>query len=174
MLEGHRPLSLRDRQRKGEELKAKKKGAAERWKQREQESDEGVAREAALESTYATSAAAATKINDALRKTAARADWPKASAFALSALAQRGDKAAVAALVKLLDSPKEEVREIALNAFGASYDTPEAFLGYVGRRGVVADAAAVPALAKYIENEPKEEGRKRALLALGAVRSFLP
>jgi HEAT repeat protein len=80
----------------------------------------------------------------------------------------------VPALVKLLDSPKEEVRDIALNAFGASYDAPEAFLGYVGHRGVVADAAAVPALAKYIENEPKEEGRKKALLALGAVRSFLP
>lgn len=174
MIEGRRPLSLRDRTRKTEELKAKKKGAAERWKQREQEAEEGTARDAALEATYATDAASATKINEALRKTAARSDWPKAAAFALSALAQRGDKSSVPGLVKLLSSPKEEVRDIALNAFGASYETPEAFLNYVGRKGVVADASAVPALASFIENEPNEERRAKALRALGAVRSFLP
>ncbi|CAN5784215.1 hypothetical protein BH11MYX4_BH11MYX4_41090 [soil metagenome] len=174
MIEGRRPLSLRDRTRKADELKAKKKGAAERWKQRELESEESVARDAALEATYATSAAAAAKINEALRKTAARTDWPKAAAFALSALGQRGDKSAIPALVKLLDSPKDEVRDVALGALGASYDTPEAFLNYVGRQGVVADASAVPALATFIENEPKEERRAKALRALGAVRSFLP
>lgn len=174
MIEGRRPLSLKDRQRKSEELAAKKKGAAERWKQREADADQNMARDAALEATYATDAASAGKIDAALRKTAARTDWPKASAFAMSALAQRGDKAVIPALVKLLDSPSEDVREIAVNAFGASYDTPEAFLGYVGRKGVVADASAVPALATYIENEPKEERRAKALRALGAVRSFLP
>ena len=36
--------------------------------------------------------------------------------MATSALAQRGDKAAAADLVKLLDSPKEEVRELAVKA----------------------------------------------------------
>jgi HEAT repeat protein len=174
MIEGHRPLSLRDRQKKADELKANKKGAAARWQQREQASDEATARAAALEATYATDAASAAKIDAALRKTAARSDWPKASALATSALAQRGDKSAVAALVKLLGSPSDDVREIAVNAFGASYDTPEAFLDYVGHKGVVADASAVPALASYIENEPKEERRAKALRALGAVRSFLP
>ena len=172
MIEGKRPLSLRDRQRKTDELKANKKGAAERWRQREAESEQGMARDAALEATYATAAAA--KIDASLKKTAARTDWPKAAAFATSALAQRGDKTAVQALVKLLASPTEEVREIAVNAFGASYDTPEAFLSYVGRKGVVADASAVPALASYIESEPKQERRAKALHALGAVRSFLP
>ncbi len=110
----------------------------------------------------------------ALKKTAARTDWPKASAFALSALAQRGDKSVIPALVKLLDSPKDDVRDIALGAFGASYDTPEAFLNYVGRKGVVSDPSAVAALATFIENEPKEERREKGLRALGAVRSFLP
>ena len=92
----------------------------------------------------------------------------------MSALAQRGDKSAIPGLVKLLDSPKDDVREIALGAFGASYDTPEAFLNYVGRKGVVADPSAVAALATFIENEPKEERREMGLRALGAVRSFLP
>lgn len=174
MLEGRRPLSLKDRTRKAEELKAKKKGAAERWATREKEAEESVARDAALEATYATDAASAAKINEALKKTAARTDWPKASAFAMSALAQRGDKSAIPGLVKLLDSPKDDVREIALGAFGASYDTPEAFLNYVGRKGVVADPSAVAALATFIENEPKEERREKGLRALGAVRSFLP
>jgi HEAT repeat protein len=131
------------------------------------------ARDAALESTYVTSPAAAAKIDTALRATASRSDWPRASAVALSALAQRGDKPSVAALTKLLASPKEEVREIAVSAFGAQYDTPEAFLNYVGRKGVVPDPAAVSALTAYIENEPKEERRANALRALGAIRSFL-
>lgn len=174
MIQGKRPLSRNERQRKAEELKKKRKGAAERWKTRENETDEQIARDAALEATYVTSSAAAAKINAALKATAARSDWPKASTLALSALAQRGDKAAGAALAKLLDSPKEEVREIAVNAFGAKYDTPEAFLDYVGRKGFVVDASAVPALMKYIENEPKKDRRADAVRALGVLRSFIP
>ena len=171
---GRRPLSMSERQRKASDMKSKRKGAGDHWKTREAEGQEDVARDAALEVTYLTNAAAGRKVDDALRATAKRAEWPKASAMATSALAQRGDKGAAASLVKLLDSPKEEVRALAVGAFGASYDEPEAFHGYVGAKGIVVEKSAVPALVKYIENEPKAERRIAALRALGAVRSFLP
>lgn len=173
MIKGKRPLSLKDRAKKAEELKAKKKGAEDRWKKREDETQEEIARAAAIESTFLVDAAAAKKVDEALKATAAQAEWIKASATASSALAQRGDKAAIGALVKLLSSPKKEARDIALFAFGARYDVPEAFLEYVGRKGVVADATVPPALFKFIEGEAKEETRVQALLAIGAVRSFL-
>lgn len=173
MLKGKRPLSLKDRAKKAEELKAKKKGAEDRWKKREDETQEDIARLAAIESTFLADAAAAKKVDDALKATAGQSDWVKASATASSALAQRGDKSAIATLVKLLSSPKKEARDIALLAFGARYDVPEAFLEYVGRKGVVADATVPPALFKFIEGEAKEETRTQALLAVGAVRSFL-
>lgn len=174
MLLGHRPLSIRERQKKAEELKANKKGAAERWKSRENESDEMTARDTALEVTYLTDVAAAAKATASLKTTAKNSEWSRASTMATSALAQRGDKAAALDLVKLLDSPKEDVRELAVKAFGSVYDQPEAFLNYVGHKGVVAEPTAAAALAKYIDNEPKEERRANALRALGAVRSFLP
>jgi HEAT repeat protein len=166
-------LSIKDRAKKAEELKAKKKGADDKWKKREEETQEETARLAAIEATYVTDAAAAKKIDDALKATAGKSDWIKASATATSALAQRGDKAAIGALVKLLSSPKKEAREIALHSFGARYDLPEAFLDYVGRKGVVADASVPAALFSFVEGEPKEEIRTQALLAIGAVRSFL-
>jgi len=174
LAQGRRPLSMNERQRKAADMKSKRKGAGDHWKTREQEGQEDVARDAALELTYVTNAAAAAKIDAALRVTAKRAEWPKASAMATSALAQRGDKGAAAALVKLLDSPKEDVRALAVGAFGASYDTPEAYRSYVGAKGIVVEKTAVPALAKYIDNEPKAERRIDALRALGALRSFLP
>ena len=174
MIQGKRPLSLRDRTRKAEELKAAKKGAADRWKTRENEVDENTARDASLESTYVVDAASAAKVTAALKLTAKHSEWPKASMMATSALAQRGDKAAALDLVKLLDSPKEEVRELTVKAFGSLYDEPMAFLNYAGRKGVVVEPTAVPALVKYIENEPKDERRVNGLRALGAVRSFLP
>lgn len=173
MLQGKRPLSLKDREKKAKELADKKKGAEEKWKQREEEVQEDIARAAAIESTYVTDAASAKKINDALKATSKKTDWVKASALATSALAQRGEKTAIADLVKLLGSPKKEAREIALNAFGSRYDQPEAFLEYVGRKGVVADATVPPALFKFIESEPDEATRVNALLAVGSVRSFL-
>jgi len=173
MLRGKRPLSLKDRAKKSEEIKAKKKGAEDKWKKREEETQEDIARAAAIEATFLTDPASAKKVDEALKATAAQADWIKASAGASSALAQRGDKSAVAALVKLLSSPKKEARDIALLSFGARYDVPEAFLEYVGRKGVVADATVPPALFKFIEGEAKEETRVQALLAVGAVRSFL-
>ncbi len=174
LAQGRRPLSMNERQRKAEDMKSKRKGVGDRWKTREQEGQEDVARDAALELTYLTNAGAAGKVDEALRATAKRTDWPKASAMATSALAQRGDKGAAAALVKLLDSPKEDVRQLAVGAFGGSYDVPEAYHGYVGAKGIVVERAAVPALAKYIDNEPKAERRVNALRALGALRSFLP
>jgi hypothetical protein len=173
MIQGKRPLSIKDRAKKAEELAAKKKNADTKWQKREDETQEDVARAAAIESTYAFDAASAKKIDDALRLTAKKTEWVKASAFASSALGQRGDKAAVGDLVKLLGSSKKEAREIAVNAFGARYDVPEAFLEYVGRKGVVADASVPPALFTYIENESNEGARIQALLAAGAVRSFL-
>lgn len=175
MVAGKRPLSIKDRAKKAEELKAKKKGAAERWQKREDEVQEDVARAAAIESTYVLDATIGKKVDEALKVTAKKTEWVKASAHALSALGQRGDKTAIPELIKLLTSSKEEAREIAINAFGARYDAAEAFPEYVGRKGiVVVDATVPPALAKYIENEPKEERRMKGLLALGATRSFLP
>lgn len=175
MIAGKRPLSIKDRAKKAEELKAKKKGAAERWQKREDETQEDVARAAAIESTYVLDATAGKKVDEALKLTAKKVEWVKASAHALSALGQRGDKTAIPELIKLLSSSKEDAREIAINAFGARYDAAEAFPEYVGRKGIVVVDATVPAaLAKYIENEPKEERRAKALLALGATRSFLP
>jgi hypothetical protein len=173
MIQGKRPLSIKDRAKKAEELAAKKKNADTKWQKREEETQEDVARAAAIESTYATDAASAKKIDEALRATAKKSEWVKASAMASSALGQRGDKGAVADLIKLLGSSKKEAREIAVNAFGARYDVPEAFLEYVGRKGVVADASVPAALFTYIENESNEGARIQALLAAGAVRSFL-
>jgi HEAT repeat protein len=173
MIQGKRPLSIKDRAKKAEELAAKKKGADERWQKREDETQEEVARAAAIEATYAIDAASVKKIDEALRATAKKSDWAKASTHAASALGQRGDKAAVADLIKALSSPKKEAREVAINAFGARYDLPEAFLEYVGRKGVVADASVPAALFTYIENESNEAARIQALLAAGAVRSFL-
>ncbi len=174
MIQGRRPLSLRDREKKASELKSKRKGAAERWKQREEEVHEEVASAAALEATYVTDATASAKVDTALRATAKRTAWSKASSVATSALAQRGDRAAAAALVQLLASPNSDVRDLAVNAFGASYDVPDAFTVYVGRKGVVADPSAPSALIAYIDNEPNADKRAKALRALGAVRSFLP
>lgn len=173
MIQGKRPLSIKDRAKKAEELAAKKKNADTKWQKREDETQEDVARSAAIESTYAIDAASAKKIDEALRATAKKTEWVKASAMASSALGQRGDKAAVGDLIKLLSSSKKEAREIAVNAFGARYDVPEAFLEYVGRKGVVADASVPPALFTYIDNESNEGARIQALLAAGAVRSFL-
>ena len=174
MIQGRRPLSIKDRAKKAEELAAKKKNADTKWQKREEETQEDVARAAALEATYAVDAASAKKIDEALRLTAKKSDWAKASAFASSALGQRGDKAAVGDLVKLLTSSKKEAREIAINAFGARYDIPDAFAEYVGRKGIVAvDASVPPALFTYIENESNEGARIQALLAAGATRSFL-
>jgi len=173
MIAGKRPLSIKDRAKKAEELAAKKKNADTKWQKREDETQEDVARAAALESTYVIDAGSAKKIDEALRATAKNSEWVKASAFALSALGQRGDKAAVGDLIKLLSSSKKEAREIAVNAFGARYDIPDAFLEYVGRKGVVADASVPAALFTYIENESNEGARIQALLAAGAVRSFL-
>lgn len=171
-IQGKRTLFMNEKQRKAEDLKKKRKGAAERWRQREAETDEQIARNAAIEATYVTNAAAASKIDAALRATAKKSDWPKASAYATSALAQRGDASAVAPLVKMLSSPRQDVRDIAVDAFGALYDQPEAFTNYVGRKGLVAASSAAPALAAYIDSEPKEERRVKALRALGVVRSF--
>jgi hypothetical protein len=173
MIQGKRPLSIKDRAKKAEELAAKKKGADTKWQTREEETQEEVARAAAIESTFAIDAGAAKKIDDALKATAKRSEWVKASAFASSALGQRGDKSAIADLIKLLSGSKKEAREIAVNALGARYDVPEAFLEYVGRKGVVADASVPAALLTYIENESDEAARIRALVAAGAVRSFL-
>lgn len=173
LLQGKRPLSLKDRAKKADEIKAAKKNAAEKWQKREDETQEDVARAAAIESTYATDAGAAKKIDEALRATMKKTDWAKASAFAASALAQRGDKTAIAELVKMLSSSKKETREIVINAFGARYDIPEAFLEYVGRKGVVSDATVPPALFKFIESESNEATRVQALIAAGAARSFL-
>jgi hypothetical protein len=173
MIQGRRPLSIKDRAKKAEELAAKKKNADTKWQKREEETQEDVARAAAIEATYATDAGSAKKIDEALRATAKKTEWVKASALASSALGQRGDKAAVGDLIKLLSSSKKEAREIAVNAFGARYDVPEAFLEYVGRKGVVADASVPAALFTYIDNESNEGARIQALLAVGAVRSFL-
>jgi hypothetical protein len=173
MIQGKRPLSIKDRAKKAEELAAKKKNADTKWQKREEETQEDVARAAAIESTYAIDAGSAKKIDEALKATAKKSDWVKASAFASSALGQRGDKSAVADLIKLLSSSKKEAREIAVNAFGARYDIPDAFLEYVGRKGVVADASVPAALFTYIENESNEGARIQALIAAGAVRSFL-
>jgi hypothetical protein len=175
MIRGKSPLSLKERAQKAEELKTKKKGVAAKWQKLEDESleEERVARVAAIEATFATDAVAGKAIDAALKKTAAKTNWATASTFALSALAQRGDKDAVASLVSLLSSPKKDVREIALKAFGAQYDDPEAYLEYLGRKGLVADPTVPPALFKFIESEPKKEDRAKALLAVGAVQSFL-
>jgi HEAT repeat protein len=170
MIAGRRPLSMADRSRKAEDLKAKKKGADKRWKDREDQTDENVAREAALESTYAVNAAAAKAIDDALAKTAAKTDWPRASTFATSALAQRGSKTAIAALVAALKSPKKEVRQIAIDALGARADSPDTFAEFVGRRGIAADATVPPALLAAIDTESDENTRRDLLRAAGAAR----
>jgi HEAT repeat protein len=173
MVAGKTPLSIKDRAKRDEELKAKKKGAAARWQQRVDETDETVARAAALESTYLIDMTSAKRVDDALRATAKKATWPEAAAFAWSALGQRGDKSAVAELIKLLGSSKKEAREIAIKSFGSRYDLPEAFLEYVGRKGVVADPSVPAALFTYIGSEPNADARTDALIATGAVRSFL-
>lgn len=174
-IEGKRPLSLREREQKAKDLAANTKGAAERWKTREDVAAEGFAKTAAIESTFltVTDAAVVTKIHDALKAVAGKTAWVEASGHATSALAQRGEQAAVAELVAMLASPKKESRKIALGAFGSRYDAPKSFLGWVGRKGVVADATVPPALLKYIENESDDASRIEALQALGAVRSFL-
>ena len=173
MLQGRRPLSIKDRAKKAEEIKAGKKGADKKWEKREAEEKEDVAQQAALESTYVIDAAAGKKVDDALRALAKRKEWKKASAMAVSALAQRGDKAAAADLVKLLSSTEKDAREIALNGLGARYDVPGAFLNFVGRKGFVPEATAPGGLLKFIENESNEGLRIKALNALGAVRSGL-
>lgn len=173
MIEGRRPLSLKDRAKKAEELAAKKKNAEEKWQKREAETQEDIARSAAIEATYVTDAALGKKVDEALRATAKKKEWKKASAMATAALAQRGDKAAAAELVGLLGSNDKDAREIAVSALGASYDVPQAFLEYVGRKGFVPEASAPAALLKYIESESNEGLRIKALNALGAVRSGL-
>ena len=173
MLQGRRPLSIKDRAKKAEEIKAGKNGADKKWEKREAEEKEDVAQQAALESTYVIDAAAGKKVDDALRALAKRKEWKKASAMAVSALAQRGDKAAAADLVKLLSSTEKDAREIALNGLGARYDVPGAFLNFVGRKGFVPEATAPGGLLKFIENESNEGLRIKALNALGAVRSGL-
>jgi|GEM_PF-2753011 len=172
---GRRPLSLKDQEKKAADLKdpKKKQKAAESWKKREEQDNERAAKAACIEATYIVDKNAAKKIDDALRVTAKRTDWPEASAMAWGALAQRGDKAAVAELAKLLNSPKENVRKIALDQVGARYQDSQSFPQYQGRVGVVADASLLPALAKFYENEQKADVRELALSAMGAIRGGL-
>lgn len=173
-IQGRRPLSIEDRAKKTAELKdKKKKNAAENWKKREEQENERAAKAACIEATYIVNKDAAKKIDDALRITAKRADWPEASTMAWGALAQRGDKAAVAELAKLLNSPKEAVRDRALDQVGGRYEESQSFPQYQGRVGVVTDASLVPALLKYIENEQSADKRTRALRAIGAIRGGL-
>lgn len=173
-IQGRRPLSIEDRAKKAAELKdKKKKGAAESWKKREEQDNERAAKAACIEATYVVNKDAAKKIDDALRITAKRTDWPEASTMAWGALAQRGDKAAVAELAKLLNSPKEDVRDRALDQVGGRYEESQSFPQYQGRVGVVTDASLVPALLKYIENEQNADKRARALRAIGAIRGGL-
>lgn len=173
MIQGRRPLSIKDRAKKAEELAAGKKGAEDRWKKREAEEKEDVASEAAIEATYVLNPASAKAVDDALALTSKHSGWNKASARAASARAQLGNKAGVSDLVALLSSPNKDARDIAVNAFGAKYNVPEAFLEYVGRKGAASDASVPAALVKFIESESNEEARLRAIIALGTVRSFL-
>lgn len=173
-IHGRRPLSVEDRAKKAADLKdKKKKSAADTWKKREEQDNERAAKAACIEATYIVNKDAAKKIDDALRATAKRADWPEASTMAWGALAQRGDKAAVAELAKLLNSPKEDVRDIALDQVGARYQDSQSFPQYQGRVGIVTDASLLPALAKYYENEQKADKRELALRAMGAIRGGL-
>ncbi len=173
-IKGRRPLSLEDREKKAADLKdKKKKGAADSWKKREEQDNERAAKAACIEATYIVNKDAAKKIDEALRATAKRADWPEASAMAWGALAQRGDKAAVAELAKLLNSPKEDVRKIALDQVGARYEDSQSFPQYQGRVGIVVDASLLPALAAFYENEQGADLRELALQAMGAIRGGL-
>jgi hypothetical protein len=174
-IQGRRPLSLEDRAKKAADLKdpKKKKTAAESWKKRESQDNERAAKAACIEATYIVNKDAAKAIDEALRITAKRTDWPEASTLAWGALAQRGDKAAVAELAKLLNSPKEDVRKVALDQVGARYEDSQSFPQYQGRVGIVTDASLLPALASYYENEQQADLRELALKAMGAIRGGL-
>jgi len=173
-IKGRRPLSLSDREKKSADLEdKKKKGATESWKKREEQENERAAKAACIEATYVVNKDAAKKIDEALRATAKRSDWPEASVMAWGALAQRGDKAAISELAKLLNSPKEDVRKLALDQVGARYEDSQSFPQYQGRFGIVVDASLLPALASFYENEQSADLRELALKAMGAIRGGL-
>lgn len=174
-IKGRRPLSIEDKAQKAADLKdpKKKKSAAESWKKREEQDNERAAKAACIEATYIADKGAQKAIDEALRITARRTDWPEASTMAWGALAQRGDKAAVAELVKLINSPKEDVRKIALDQVGGRYEDSQSFPQYQGRVGIVTDPSLLPALITAYENEADADIRERLLQAMGAIRGGL-
>ncbi len=178
MIEGKTPLTKKEADKKKEELaKAKKPKDVERvkkkWADRESKVDDSIAQRAAMEATYVINPAVEKSLTQALRAAAKSRDekaW-KTGVYATLALAQRGDKAAIAESAKLLAHNKEDVRTAALNAIGGLYDAPTATFATRGR-GVVADASLVPALLGFIDNEQKKPLRAKAVHAIAAIQSF--
>lgn len=178
LVKGQIPLSKKDEEKKAAELakakdaKAKAKVTA-RYAERTSKVDASVAQSACMEATLVADPAAEAPLTAALKASAASKDtkeW-KVRVYGLLALAQRGDKAAIAEVAKLLADPAEQVRTAALQGVGGLYSSPGATFSNRGR-GVVSDASMVPALLKYIDNEPKKDLRASALHAVSSVRSF--
>lgn len=136
--------------------------------------DFSLIQQAAMESTRITNPKVEKDLNKALWAAAKLKDpknW-EAEVFGHIALAQRGDKTAAAAIVKLLERPEEKVRKATLDAIGARFDVPRA--NFMNRgTGVVADPALIPAIIKYYKSEPKQADKTAALKAIVTIRTFV-
>jgi HEAT repeat protein len=150
------------------QLEKKKKGKSS------ENPDFELIQQAAMESVRLTNTKVEKELTKALQAAAKTKDaknW-KAEVYGNLALAQRGDKAASAALVKLLNSPEEKVRKAVLDAIGARFDVPRS--NFMNRgTGVVADPALLPAVFAYYKSEPKKADKTAALKAAVTIRTFV-
>ena len=92
------------------------------------------------------------------------------AAMSVAVRAQLGDKSAIKALVKLLESPDGDVRKAATQFIGGDWGN---VWNYMPGLGVVADPKLLPALAEAHDNESNESEREKIARAALNVRAAI-
>ncbi len=172
-ISGDKPLTAREKERIAKnKARAKKRGRT--YKPRKRSISGSIARQAAIESTFIKTKSVSGKINAALSRLANsdNRSLRGAKVYGHIALAQRGKSKSTTQLIKLLDDPKEKIRDAARNGVGGRDHNGNILSDYWGL-GVVPDKRLLPALAKYYDNESNQQRKISALRAMAAIRAAL-
>ena len=162
---GKKPMSKKDKEKAA---KAKKPPKAD------DKVDQEFIMFASMESLLLTDKGAIDQMNKALQAAAAKKDekaW-KGFLYPTVALAQRGDKKAIAAVAELINHNKEDIRNAAISAVGGR-EADEGEYWYFAGNGYVADKSIAEALEKYWAAEGKKENKSRAIRALATTQAML-
>jgi HEAT repeat protein len=174
-LKGHKPLTTKQKERAAKKAaKAKKRKKKKKAKKKKPSVDYKLIQMAAMEATRITNKKAAKKVSKALWAAAKNKDAKKWQGwvYATIALAQRGDAKAVKVLAAELENPTEKIRRAVMDTIGGRYHVPHS--NFMNRGlGVVADAALLPAIYNYYDNEPKKADKTKAIHAAAHIRAMI-